>query len=476
MDILMVCSELNPLVRVTGLGDVVAALAKTLCQLDHKVTVALPRYRVAAESGLMLARRLTPLHLAVGKEQVDVTLYDGRLASGVELLLVDIPSAYDRPGIYGEDGQDYVDNARRFGLFCRALAQLVLKRRQEGRPFDAVHAHDWPTALLPFLLRGQGTRTVLTAHDVSQQGQFSKRAVDEIGLSWQEFHPAGLEFYDRLNLLKAGVLAADAIATVSPSYASEIQTPAGGAGLDGVLRARAADLVGIVNGIDYSVWSPATDAHLTARYDAEDVTNKSRNKAALLHELGLAIDPERALLVSLGPATRDAGADLVLGAAEPLLRAGAQLVLAGEGERVLVDRAARLGAESDDVRTLGALTEPMRHRLVAAADVVLIASRSEPCGLSQQYAQRYGALPVAHAVGGLRDTVVDCDAACETGTGFLFDEPTPAALVGAAMRALSALRTPRWQVLRRRVMRLDLGWERPARRYAKLYHGPSTTA
>ena len=473
MDILMACSELAPVARVAGLGDVVAALAKTLCQLDHKVTVALPRYASVDRAGLMLARRLTPLRLSVGGETLEATLFDGRLGSGVELLVVDIPGLYDRRGVYGEDGHDYPDNARRFGLFCRALAQLVSKRKQEGRPFDAVHAHDWATALLPFLLRGHGARTVLTVHDVTEQGQFPKQAVDEIGLAWEDFHPAGLEFFDRLNLLKAGVLGADVVTTVSPTYAREIQGPAEGAGLDGVFGARATDLVGIVNGIDYSVWSPATDPHLVARYDAEDVANKSRCKAALLHELELSLDPTIPLLVAVGPLTFGAGSDLLAAAMPALCRTGAQLVLAGEGEPRMADRLERLAAEHPaEARFLGAPSEPTLHRLLGAADLLLLPSRTEPCGLLQQYAQRYGALPVAHAVGGLRDTIVDCDARCETGTGFLFDEPTAEALIGATERAMSAMRATRWPALRRRVMRLDLSWERPARRYAKLYQGP----
>jgi starch synthase len=471
MDILMACSELAPVARVGGgLGEVVAALGKTLCQFDHKVTVALPRYACVDRAGLMLARRLTPLRLAVGSETVEATLFDGRLGSGVELLLVDVPRAYDRRGIYGEEGRDYPDNARRFGLFCRVLAQLVAKRKQEGRPFDVVHAHDWAAALLPFLLRGKGTRTVLTVHDVGAQGQFPKQAVAEIGLEWDDFHPAGLEFFDQLNMLKAGVLGADVVTTVSPTHAREIQTPAEGAGLDGVFRARTAELVGIVNGIDYSMWSPATDPHLAARFDAEDATNKSRCKATLVHELELGLDPSIPLAVAVGPLSLGAGSDLLAGAVPAFGRAGAQLVIAGEGERALADRLERLAADNPaEVRFLGGPSEPNLHRLMAAADLVLLPARTEPCGVVQQYAQRYGALPVARAVGGLRDTIVDCDAHGETGTGFLFEEPTVDAMVGAVQRAISVMRTSRWPALRRRVMRLDLSWERSARRYAKLY-------
>lgn len=470
MDILMASSELAPVAKVGGLADAVAALSKTLCQFDHQVTVALPRYRAIEEAGLMLARRLTPIRLTVGDEEVQVTLFDGRLGAGVELLLLDIEGLYDRPGIYGEGGQDYEDNAVRFGLFCRAVAEVVAKRAEQGRPFDAVHAHDWPTALVPFLLRDRDVRTVLTVHSVARQGQFSKDALEAMGLDWDDFHPAGLEFYGELNLLKAGVLAADAVAAVSPTFAQDLQTSAGGGGLDGVFQARSADLVGILNGIDYAVWSPSVDHHLPTRFDAEDMVNKGRCKAGLLHELELDINPERPLVVFTGPLTHDKGVDRLVEALEPIARTGAQVVVAGDGpadEVGAVEQAAdRL---TEDVRFLGAASDSDVHRLIAAADIVLLPDRSAPCGIIQQAAQRYGALPVAHAVGGLRDSIVDCDAHLATGTGFVFDEPSAAGLVGAVQRAVAARRSPDWAALQRRVMRLDLSWERPARRYAKLY-------
>lgn len=473
MDVLMACSELSPIARVGGLADAVAALAKTLCQFEHRVTIALPRYASIEQAGLMLARRLTPAQLEVGNETVQATLFDARLGSGVELLLFDIPSLYDRPGIYGADGAGYDDNARRFGLFCRAVAEVVRKRDRDGRPFDVVHAHDWPAALLPYLLRDSSVRTVLTVHDAVHQGQFSKEAIDSIGLDWSDFHPAGLEYYGQLNMLKGGALAADAVTTVSPSYAQHIQTTEGGAGLDGVFRARGEGLVGILNCVDYAVWSPTTDPHLTARFDAEDVTNKARCKASFLHERGLAVDPELPLVVSVGTISHARGSDLVADALEEIVRTGAQIVVGGEGEATLSARLEQAAQrEAGAARFLPNIDESVKHQLVAAADLVLLPHRNQPCGTLQQIAQRYGALPVAHAVGGLRDTIVDCDAQFQTGTGFLFEEPSATALVAAVQRAVAAMHSPRWPALRRRVMRLDLSWERSARRYAKLYQRP----
>lgn len=467
----MACSEVAPIVKVGGLADAVAALAKTLSRLEHKVihkvTIALPRYQALEAAGLMMARRLTPLRFDVGGERVDATLFDARLTAGVELLLIDVPGAFDRAAIYGEP-----DDAKRFGRFCRAVVQLCKAKADAGTPYDAVHAHDWPTGLLPYLLSKlpERPRTVFTVHNAAHQGRFDKSALDEIGLDPADFTPASLEYYGDLHMLKAGVLSADAVTTVSPTYARELLEPDSGVGLDGVFRSRGGELIGILNGIDYAHWSPATDPNLPARYDAENAANKGRCKAALLHELDLHVEPERPLLVSLGRIDEQKGSDILAASLGEIVRTGARVVIAGSGDPTLMSLLEDAAQSSNDQAVfLGAVSEPMSHRLMGAADAVLMPSRYEPCGLVQQYAQRYGAPPVARAVGGLRDTIVDCDAQLMTGTGFLFDEATPEGFVAAVQRAVSGMALPSWGVLRRRVMRLDHSWERPARRYSRLY-------
>jgi starch synthase len=476
MDILFATSELAPMVKVGGLADVVGALSKALRLLGHKVTIALPRYPAIEASGVMVARRLTPLVLpGAAGERTEVTVYDGRLGTGVDLLLLDAPGLYDRPGVYGENGEDYPDNAKRFGTYARAVVEILRQRAQAGTPFDVLHAHDWPGAVAAYLLRAAGeplpTKTVLTIHNVAHQGTFPREALGALGLPETHFSPDKLEFYGGVNFLKAGILAADAITTVSTTYARELATPEHGARLDGVLRSRDKPVVGIVNGIDYAVWNPTTDPALVARYDAEDASNKGRCKSALLAEIGLPVDPDRPLFVSIGRVVSQKGSDVVAAALPKLLRLDVNVVLAGEGDPALM---AKLDAAAqkapDQARYLGAVSESVAHRLYAAADAVLVPSRYEPCGLVQLYAQRYGAAPIATHTGGLVDTIVDCDAALETGTGFLFEAPaTPAGLVGAAQRAVSAMTSPAWGRLRRRMMRLDLGWDRPARRYAAVY-------
>jgi starch synthase len=479
MDILFVASELAPMVKVGGLADVVAALSKALRLLGHKVTIALPRYPAVEAGGLLLARRLTPLSLPADPKKgipgVEVTLYDGRLGSGVELLLLDVPGLYDRAGVYGEEGADYPDNARRFAVFCRAVAEVVRTREEAGQPFDIVHAHDWPAALVPYLMKNREggpsrSRSVLTIHNLAHQGLVPGAEIVHAGLGPEHFSMERLEFYGMASFLKAGILTADALTTVSTTYADEILSPELGERLDGVLRLRQKDLTGIVNGIDYAVYNPLTDPALIAHYDAEDPSNKGRCKAALLQELGLEIRPERPLLVSVGRVVPQKGSDLLAAALPKLLKADVAVAIAGTGDPALVAKLQAAVAKAPErAAYLGAVPEPIIHRLFAAADAVLVPSRYEPCGLVQLYAQRYGAVPVASRTGGLSDTIVDCDAALETGSGFLFDKPSAPALVAGVQRALAAMTSPRWAGLRRRVMRLDLGWDRPARRYAHVY-------
>ncbi len=483
MDILFVATELAPMVKVGGLADVVAALSKALRLLGHKVTIALPRFPAIERGGVMVARRLTPLVVGgagAGGPRTEVTVFDGRLGSGVELLLLDVRDEagvglYDREGVYGEGGTDYADNARRFGLFSRAVVELVRQRAAAGTPFDLVHAHDWPAAMVPYLLQHgpdaeKRPRTVLTIHNLAHQGTFPREALAALGLDASHFEPERLEFWGKVNFLKGGILAADAITTVSTTYAREILGADRGEGLDGVLRERAAKLTGIVNGIDYAVWNPTTDPALAARYDAEDVANKGRCKSAFLAEAGLEIDPDRPLVVSIGRIVPQKGTDLLATALPKLLKADVSVAIAGTGDPELADRLRAAVAKAPGrAAYLGEVTEAVAHRMLAAADIVVVPSRYEPCGLVQLYAQRYGALPVACATGGLLDTVVDLDAELETGTGFLCDKPTATSLLGAAQRAIAATGSPRWGAIRRRVMRLDLGWDRPARRYVQVY-------
>ena len=384
-------------------------------------------------------------------------MFDGRLASQVDLVVDRRARASSiAPGVYGERGEDYPDNALRFAAFSRAAAELVRQRAASGRPVDIVHCNDWPTALVPTYLRAlaaetpalAATRAVLTDPQRGRTRASSRRTCcRRIGLGWDSFRVDGIEFYGKVNLLKQGIVTADAVTTVSPTYAREIQTAEHGAKLDGVLRERGEALVGITNGVDYAVWNPATDPAIAARYDAEDLANQARCKGALQKELGLPLDAQAPLVASVGRLVEQKGTDLVVAALPKLLR-GDRRAGRRRGRRRARARLApsrpRWPSPTGASAFARAASEPLVHRIFAAADVVLVPSRYEPCGLVQLYAQRYGALPVARATGGLVDTVVDCDAKLETGTGFLFEERTADALLGATERALAARTLPRW--------------------------------
>lgn len=395
------------------------------------------------------------------------------LEGGAAVLLIDLPGFHARLGVYGDDAAGDLDNARRFGLFARAVVELVLARGRAGASFDLVHAHEWPAAMVAYLLREAAgprrPRAIVTAHNLAHQGVFPPAALAPFGLGPGHLRIERLEFFGRVNLLKGGLVAADAITTVSPTYAREILTPAGGERLDGVLRSRGRDLRGILNGIDDVAWDPRGDRALPARYGPDDPGPKAACKRALLEEIGL--EPGAPLVTSLGRVVEQKGSDLLAAAIPAIVAAGASVAVAGAGdaalERALAGAAARCPGRAV---YLGAVSEPLAHRLIAGADLLAMPSRWEPCGLVQLYAQRYGALPVARRTGGLADTIEDAAAGLEAGTGFLFEEPTPAALARAIARALAAMRSPRWDDLRRRVMRLELGWRAPAIRYEHLYH------
>jgi len=453
----MVAAELGPYARASDAGDAVLALSKALRQLGHQVTLALPRYPTFEAHGLLVARRLTPLSIGEGRE---VTVFDGQLSSGVALVLFDVPGLYDEPAILSDGAASA--NLERADVLCRAAAALIKQRGQQAKRFDVVHLHDWPAALVPHYAGEGAPPCVLTVHDARRQGRFA--------LPLPAGAPEAAREDGHVCLLRAGIQQARALVTVSPSYAESLTTAEVSGPLAEVFAAREVAAIGVVPGIDYAVYNPATDPALDSRYNAEDPSNKGRTKAAVLRHLGLELEVERPLVVYSGELDEEHGADLVLLALPELARQDIAVAVAGRGDPELEEAFARERSERQgDVAFAESPDEMFLRRLNAAADFVLIPSRYEPCGTRQLVAQRYGALPIARAAGGLCDTVVDVDAELETGTGFLFDGDDPAELVGAVERAISAYVSPAWPRLRRRVMRLDLSWDRPARRYVQIY-------
>jgi starch synthase len=439
------------------------------------VTVVLPGYR-AAHRVAGATRRVGRLLVPVSSRTEEATIVAVDDAP-VPLVLVDAPGHFDRPALYGEGGRDYPDNAARFTFFCRATLEWL--RTVTPAP-DVVHVHDWQAALIPAFLAADrdlypelaATRSIVTIHNLAYQGRFWAADWHLLNLDRRLFTSEALEFYGGINFLKAGLVAADAITTVSPRYAEEIRTRAFGEGLDGVLRARGSDLVGILNGVDYVAWNPATDPAIAASYDRHDRAPKARCKAALQTELALAVDDGPPLLGVISRLAAQKGIDLLVDVAAELLdTTDAQLVVLGSGDPGL--EAALVQLRERHPRRVAVrlgFDDGLAHRIEAGADVFLMPSRYEPCGLSQLYSLRYGTVPVVHATGGLADTVVDYDPAGDAGTGFAFRSFGRAPFLDAIRRALAVRRDAgRWNALVARGMAADFSWDVAAGRYRALY-------
>jgi starch synthase len=477
LSVLHVASEVTPFAKSGGLADVAASLPRALATQGVHAMVVMPRYRSIDPRAHALARRLEPIDVPLGPSHGTerVSIYEGRLPGGrVPVLLIDHPW-FDRDGLYVDaSGNEYPDNPLRYALLCRAALEAA--HRLDVWP-QIVHGHDWQGGLAVLMAARKAVaerpapKTVFTVHNLAFRGLAPKSLIEDLGLGWDVFTPDGAEFYDQLSLLKAGMAYADKITTVSPRYAREIQTGDAGHGLDGFLRARAGKLVGILNGIDMDEWDPAHDPHIPVRYDADDPTGKGACKAQLQREFGLPMRAGLPLVASVSRLTEQKGFDLVAQAGEELARQDVQLLFLGTGdprwEQALRELARRHPMK---VAVRIAHDEATAHRVEAGADLFLMPSRYEPCGLTQLQSLRYGTIPIVRATGGLDDTVVDFDEKTRTGSGFKFDEPTAAALASAVKRAISAYKNREaWAELSQNVMRLDFGWSGSARRYVDLY-------
>jgi starch synthase len=445
MRVLFVTPECTPLAKAGGLGDVSAALPPALRALGLEVDVLLPGY----------AQVLRQIGDATEVARFSELGLDCRVLKSNELLVLECAPLYQREGIYQDPGgQDWPDNALRFGLLSKVAARLA-----DG--YDVVHCNDWPAALMPVYSQRP---SLLTVHNLAFQGNFERSWLARLGLPEPSFSMHQLEFHGRVSFLKGGLVHAGAINTVSPTYAREIQTGEFGCGLDGLLRERHAVLSGILNGIDTDAWNPASDPHLAQPFDASSLDRKASNKRALQRRLNL--EPSDELLIGLvGRLTHQKGVDLVAAAAHELAALPAQLAVLGQGERSLEGALAAAAARHPGRIALATgFDEELAHLIEGGADIFLMPSRFEPCGLNQMYSQRYGTPPVARATGGLVDTIVDGE------TGFLFDRAEPAALAAAVRRAMAVWREPaRWREVQRAGMGRDFSWRAAARQYAQLY-------
>lgn len=471
MKIVFVSPELAPFAKVGGLADVASSLPRALQRLGHEVVVIAPRYGSIDGDRY----RLRPSSVAVAVP-MDGALRRATLAkvrvNGVTTYLVESPEYFDGRGVYGDNGADYADNAFRFAFFARAA--LAVSRALELEP-DIYHLNDWQTALLP-IYQGEEAfppvATVLTVHNLAYQGIFPSDWLHRLDLPRELFHIDGLEFYGQLSFLKGGLVTADRLTTVSPSYAREIQTEELGAGLEGVVRSRADRLSGILNGIEPRDWHPAKDEALVASYASTRLAGKLRGKHALQQELGLRTSARTPLLAAIGRLDPQKGFDVLLEAAPALLSSGrAQLVVLGSGNEELLDAFRRLEARFPEAVSVNrGFQDVLGRRIYAGADLFLMPSRYEPCGLGQMIALRYGTLPVVRAIGGLADTIRDLDVDPDGGNGFSFDEYSAAALTAAVHRALRHyVDEKKWVRWVRRAMRQDFTWKRSAAEYVHVY-------
>ena len=475
MKILYVASEVAPYSKSGGLGDVAHALPRALSSRGHEVRVVTPLYATTRVANAEDSGRSIRPRFPFGEQPAGIRV--ARPAARQQIWFLDHPGFYGRPGLYGDGHGEYGDNHRRFAFL--AVGALCSAQAMHFAP-DIVHLNDWQTGLGALALaRGfRGTsvgeaRSLFTIHNLAYQGVFSKDAMTDLGIPWDVFTPLGLEFYDQVNFMKAGLAFADALSTVSPTYAKEIQTEEYGCMLEGTLRARSSDLHGILNGIDVHEWDPHADPHLPAPYDADDLSGKAVCKAELRHRFGLP-DPERVSDAPLfGVVTRLAGQkgiSLLLEAIPTLIDRGAEVVVLGNGEHWYEDALRSLAAHrTDGFRAFIGFDPTLSHLVEAGSDFFLMPSLYEPCGLNQMYSLRYGTVPVVRATGGLEDTVRDAD--LPDGTGFKFRDFDVAGLLWASGRAMDWWwnRRDELDALRRRGMVQDWSWESSAEAYERLY-------
>ncbi|MFH1031256.1 MAG: glycogen synthase GlgA [Chloroflexota bacterium] len=465
--------EIAPFAKTGGLADVLGSLPVALKRFGVNVSLIMPAYRSVLQGDFSL-KTVGTLDVPIAQRKEKATLLKAMLNRDIPVYFIRADNYFDRDYLYTTPEGDYPDNAERFTFFARAILEVL-----KLAPPSILHCHDWQSALAVAFLKAQphlypqlaSMKTVFTVHNLGYQGLFSPIDWYLLGLDRSFFTLHYLEFYGRINFLKGGLVFADAISTVSPTYAEEIKTPEQGFGLDGVFRERAADLMGILNGVDYEMWNLETDPHLAKNYNIKSLTSKKANKADLQRRLNLPIKPSIPLLGMVSRLADQKGFDLLETAMDRLLSRSVQLVILGTGERLYRDLLAHI-AECYPEKVAVAFTfdDALAHRIIAGADFVLMPSLYEPGGLTQLYGLRYGTVPIVRAVGGLKDTVDEFDAKTGEGTGVLFAPYSAAAFLEAADHALAIFRRKElWAKLMKNAMTADFSWERSAQAYVKLY-------
>jgi starch synthase len=471
--ILFVASEGLPFSKTGGLADVIEALPKALVGLGHEVAVVLPRYRGTPASAVVIPSVTIPMG---GTRLRFPSVMEALATTGIRYFFVDDPAYFDRDHLYGGPTGDYPDNAERYSEFCKVAVEIA---KQVWRP-DVIHCHDWQSAMVPVFLRTaygddplvRDIPIVFTIHNMGYHGLFGRDALDRAGIPVGVFHTAGIEFFGSINFLKGGLIFSDYLTTVSRKYAQEIQTREYGYGLDGVVRGRADRLVGILNGVDYGVWSPERDKFIAARYSAKDLSGKQACKRALLELFGLPTAQLTKPVIGIISRFADQkGFDLIAEKANDLMHEDLLLVVLGTGERKYEELFRALAAAHPGrVGVKIAYDNAIAHKIEAGADMFLMPSRYEPCGLNQIYSLKYGTVPIVRATGGLDDTIEAYDVEHGTGTGFKFAEYTGAAMLRSVRQAAHLFADQRiWRRIQLNGMAKDYSWKASAGEYAKVY-------
>lgn len=476
LKILFASSEVTPFAKTGGLADVSGSLPAALASLGHQVVVAMPLYRSVKESQIRVNSHEGYLEVPFRGKMEKVPVSFTELNSNVRVYFVKRDEFFDRSALYGTPEGDYPDNAERFIFFSQSV--LGLSKWIEFQP-DIIHCHDWQTGLVPVYLKTlykddsffSSSRTVFTIHNLAYQGLFPEKSMPISGLPQELFSMEGLEYYGKMNFLKGGIVFSDAITTVSEKYSQEIQTQEYGYGLEGVLQKRARDIHGILNGVDYKEWSPEDDTFLVANYDWNDLTGKRKCRRELLEIFGLEGSENAPLIGIISRLAAQKGFDILAGAVEELIGLGVFLILLGTGDRAYEKQFAELGEKHRGRFGVKiAFDNALAHKIEAGADMFLMPSRYEPCGLNQMYSLRYGTIPVVRATGGLDDTIQEFDPKSGKGNGFKFAEYSSGALIEAVQRALSVYKKREvWLGLMKNAMKEDFSWNRSALRYESVY-------
>ncbi|MDD5425395.1 MAG: glycogen synthase GlgA [candidate division Zixibacteria bacterium] len=480
--ILMAASEAAPFARTGGLGDVLGALPKALARRGHLVKLFLPHYAKVEHNNLPLRPLEPAFEINIDGKQYPASFegcHDRR--HNYETILVNNEYFYDRPELYRDPGtgKDYTDNDERFIFFNLAVMEMI--KAMDWQP-DIIHVHDWQAGLIPVYLKTlykddrffAGVKTVLTIHNMGYQGVFESKRFRKLGLSEDLFYSVTgpFEFYEKVNFLKASILYTDAVTTVSARYADEIQSSEEmGAGLQDVLKTRRNNLTGIVNGVDYHLWSPTKDKKIPFHYNRSNLTGKRENKAVLLNKAGLPLRHKVPLIGIISRLADQKGFDLIARSAENLFELNLQMIVLGTGELKYHDLLLELEKRyPDKLKVYLTFDDDLAHLIEAGADMFLMPSRYEPCGLNQMYSLRYGTVPIVREVGGLADTVVNYNPETRQGTGFVFKEYTPEALLETVKRAVELYtRKKIWTKIMKAGMVQDFSWDKSAARYADLY-------